>query len=209
MAKKERFCSEERALLEAIHDDPRPDDRRLIYADWLDDHGQPEYAEFVRLQLEHGEWRPTALKIASDRELELRRAFGWEWARWRSCGLNEFYYYRGLPLPALGLDRCTPSRLANLIANMNPRYRLVLRIEHGDFLRPGELERIFAHALMRRVAVLWIRPFAQVGTVESLLARLASLPVPSTVERLSINRVQGQPRRLAEELFGTRLIVED
>src|SRR5262249_25005431 len=31
---------------------PDDDDTRLVYADWLDDHGQPEYAELIRVQTE-------------------------------------------------------------------------------------------------------------------------------------------------------------
>jgi uncharacterized protein (TIGR02996 family) len=53
--------SDEAALLHAIyanHDDDTP---RLVYADWLDEHDQPERAEFIRVQIavarrtDHGE----------------------------------------------------------------------------------------------------------------------------------------------------------
>src|SRR5262249_53507875 len=40
------------ALLKAITDSPDDDAPRLVYADWLDEHGQPERAEFIRLQIE-------------------------------------------------------------------------------------------------------------------------------------------------------------
>jgi uncharacterized protein (TIGR02996 family) len=39
------------ALLQAIIDEPNDDNLRLIYADWLHDHGEPERAEFIRLEL--------------------------------------------------------------------------------------------------------------------------------------------------------------
>jgi uncharacterized protein (TIGR02996 family) len=42
--------TEEPAFLQAIIADPEDDTPRLIYADWLDEHGQPERAEFIRLQ---------------------------------------------------------------------------------------------------------------------------------------------------------------
>jgi uncharacterized protein (TIGR02996 family) len=43
------------AFLQAICDNPSDDTPRLIYADWLEDNGQPERAEFIRLQIElHG-----------------------------------------------------------------------------------------------------------------------------------------------------------
>jgi uncharacterized protein (TIGR02996 family) len=44
--------SEQNALLEAIFATPDDDTPRLVYADWLDEHGEPEYAEFIRLQIE-------------------------------------------------------------------------------------------------------------------------------------------------------------
>src|SRR5438552_3731260 len=39
-------------LLRAILDDPDDDGLRLVYADWLEEHGEPERAEFIRVQLE-------------------------------------------------------------------------------------------------------------------------------------------------------------
>src|SRR3954467_15788293 len=42
--------SDEAALLAAILMHPDEDTPRLMYADWLDEHGQPERAEFIRIQ---------------------------------------------------------------------------------------------------------------------------------------------------------------
>ena len=39
------------ALLQAILDDPDEDAPRLGYADWLEEHGEPARAQFIRLQL--------------------------------------------------------------------------------------------------------------------------------------------------------------
>ena len=44
--------SEQLALVGAMHADPRSDSPRLAYADWLENHEAPEYAEFIRLQCE-------------------------------------------------------------------------------------------------------------------------------------------------------------
>src|SRR5438270_510567 len=41
---------DERAFFDPIRDAPADDGPRLIYADWLDEHGQPDRADFVRLQ---------------------------------------------------------------------------------------------------------------------------------------------------------------
>jgi uncharacterized protein (TIGR02996 family) len=40
------------ALLKAIREGPEDDLPRLAYADWLDEHGQPERAELIRVQIE-------------------------------------------------------------------------------------------------------------------------------------------------------------
>lgn len=44
--------SDAAALLAAIRAAPDDDAPRLIYADWLEEHGQPERAEFIRVQCE-------------------------------------------------------------------------------------------------------------------------------------------------------------
>jgi uncharacterized protein (TIGR02996 family) len=44
------MTAEERALLNAILAAPDDDLPRLVYADWLDENGRPERAEFIRLQ---------------------------------------------------------------------------------------------------------------------------------------------------------------
>lgn len=49
-------------FLVAIHAAPADDTPRLVFADWLDEHGQPDRAEFIRLQigLSRGELGPAA-----------------------------------------------------------------------------------------------------------------------------------------------------
>jgi uncharacterized protein (TIGR02996 family) len=51
--------NQEQAFLRAICDNPDDDAVRLIFADWLDEHGEPGWAEFIRLQIEQArlpEW---------------------------------------------------------------------------------------------------------------------------------------------------------
>ena len=59
------------ALLAAIRAAPADDAPRLVYADWLDEHGQPERAEFIRLQCELARRGDPALRR---REAELLAA---------------------------------------------------------------------------------------------------------------------------------------
>jgi uncharacterized protein (TIGR02996 family) len=51
--------NQEQAFLRAVCENPEDDDVRLVFADWLDEHGEPERAEFIRLQIEQArlpEW---------------------------------------------------------------------------------------------------------------------------------------------------------
>jgi uncharacterized protein (TIGR02996 family) len=43
--------STEQALFQSVLDAPDDDAPRLVYADWLEEHGQPERAEFIRVQI--------------------------------------------------------------------------------------------------------------------------------------------------------------
>lgn len=47
------------ALLAAIAADPDADLPRLVYADFLDDHGDPDRAEFIRFQCRTARTDPT------------------------------------------------------------------------------------------------------------------------------------------------------
>jgi uncharacterized protein (TIGR02996 family) len=68
-------------FVQAILDDPDDDAPRLIYADWLDEHGDPARAEFIRVQIALARRRPGALIAElSARERELLAAHQNEWA---------------------------------------------------------------------------------------------------------------------------------
>lgn len=60
----------EDALLQAICANPEDDTPRLVYADWLDDHGQPERAEFIRVESQLVKLSPDASRR---QELEARK----------------------------------------------------------------------------------------------------------------------------------------
>jgi uncharacterized protein (TIGR02996 family) len=71
------------AFLRAIAEQPDADASRRVYADWLEDNGDPEQAEFVRLQLRLAaldEFDPGRPALAG-REHELLIEHGMGWAR--------------------------------------------------------------------------------------------------------------------------------
>jgi len=49
------MTADERALIQAIIAAPDDDLPRLVYADWLEEHGRPERAEFIRMRNRFGE----------------------------------------------------------------------------------------------------------------------------------------------------------
>src|SRR5262245_8543156 len=78
--------SDERAdLLQAIREEPNDIDLARIYADWLDDHGEPERAEYIRIRNDRDEG------IVKDHDAELARR---ERALWQAHGKR---WCEGLP----------------------------------------------------------------------------------------------------------------
>jgi uncharacterized protein (TIGR02996 family) len=71
-----------KAFIDAIAEDPDDDTARLVYADWLDERGDPR-AEYLRLEVEHG-------KVGNKRDRRRIKARLHELARkleprWVSC----------------------------------------------------------------------------------------------------------------------------
>ncbi|MBA4066211.1 MAG: hypothetical protein C0501_21350 [Isosphaera sp.] len=95
---------EERALRAAICANSKDDTPRLVYADWLQENGLVERAEFIRLQiaLERGNYHfpgiPTGKEAMEARERALLRADRDEWeAPLRALGVARVEFRRGLP----------------------------------------------------------------------------------------------------------------
>lgn len=64
------------AFLDAIFDNPDDDTPRLVYADWLQEHGQENYAQFIRLQC-----AAAREKLWSDEANRLWEEIGRVWTR--------------------------------------------------------------------------------------------------------------------------------
>jgi len=85
------------AFLQAILDDPEDDTPRLVYADWLEEHGQPEHAQFIRTQITLAGLPPRDPRRPplEKRERALLRKHGAQWfpplptAPWQyGCGVH-------------------------------------------------------------------------------------------------------------------------
>lgn len=73
--------SEIRAFLRAIAEAPEDDLPRLVFADWLDEHGRGKRAEFIRVEVELASTRPGAPALFARRDA-LFRAHSAEWFAW-------------------------------------------------------------------------------------------------------------------------------
>jgi uncharacterized protein (TIGR02996 family) len=83
------------ALLQAAKEAPEADTPRLVLADWLEDHGDPDRAEFIRLQLRHASQDAT-------KHLLDRHGGAWLGPLWHLC-LSPLAWNRGLL--SVGLSR--------------------------------------------------------------------------------------------------------
>ena len=92
--------SDEAGLLAAIRERPADDFPRRVYADWLDDHGQTERAEFIRLHLDVARCDEADPRLAAwlARLHRLHAAHGAAWAgysRERRPGWERWRWGRG------------------------------------------------------------------------------------------------------------------
>jgi uncharacterized protein (TIGR02996 family) len=71
----------EQALLQAVCAEPDDDGPRLVYADWLEEHGNPARADFIRLQCERARLltEDPRRQALQSRERELLETYTAEW----------------------------------------------------------------------------------------------------------------------------------
>jgi uncharacterized protein (TIGR02996 family) len=86
-------------FLAAILAEPDDDLPRLIYADWLDERGDPDRAEFIRTQIELARLpvRDPRRRPLAAREAELLDAHGPDWLDPPEDFLANWYFVRGFP----------------------------------------------------------------------------------------------------------------
>jgi uncharacterized protein (TIGR02996 family) len=93
-------AGQDRAFLEAIRESPEDDAPRLIYADWLEDHGDPARATFIRVQCElarlPAEGRRAELE-AQERELLVANRRAWLGPLHKELRWDQCQFRRGFP----------------------------------------------------------------------------------------------------------------
>src|SRR5262249_44727116 len=128
------------AFIRAIRESPGDDTVRLVYADWLEEHGDPERAEFIRAQCwlaaarpGHPDWESYRLK---ERTLLAANRDRW-WAPFdgildRESGWYDrgFLSFRGVSRPTEFVTWCAELR------DMPPTSRLVVGWTLSGDVRP-------------------------------------------------------------------------
>jgi uncharacterized protein (TIGR02996 family) len=218
---KRQFSTEELAFLAAIRDDPCDDAVRLIYADWLAEHGRPEFAEVIRLQCENP---CLAMNIGPNGPRiwrQLRRMVGKEELRQAEhirTLLRPIYKDLFLPVPT-GAKRVgrfirgLPTYTAIIADADHARWdfadRLLAKVNpYGTFrltLITQSVEAWVDHPLMRLVSDLTIflpgRPGKEYLTAKDMQA-LAESSLP---ERLTALTIDSQMPPAAERVYRKRL----
>jgi uncharacterized protein (TIGR02996 family) len=126
------------AFIQSIREAPHSDAPRLIYADWLEEHGQPERAEFIRVQCRLAglpEMTADHASLMARAEELLRRNWGaWVGPLRRIVGGR----YARYGMPWLGEEydpRC--------LARFHKGFLTILALDASDFLRhTSELNRL-------------------------------------------------------------------
>src|SRR5262245_14998409 len=102
--------TQDEAFLRAIVEEPDDDTHRLVYADWLEEHGKADRAEFIRVQCElarlrHGDARRAELE---SREQALLAAHQEEWTEMLPRAVTSHAFERGflswVEMPAGGFS---------------------------------------------------------------------------------------------------------
>jgi len=127
--------SEAQALLAAVLADPDDDAPRLIFADWLDERGQPERATFIRLQVERARlpWYHPRADLLALRAARLFDRHGVDWVAElpRLDGITWTEFDRGFPRAVAARSLAHFERAARQIADVAPVDTLKIVGQHS------------------------------------------------------------------------------
>jgi uncharacterized protein (TIGR02996 family) len=162
--------SERAAFISAILDNPDNDTVRLVFADWLEEHGEAERAEFIRCQIEVARL-PKILRDAIEpgkRAAEMLKKHEAEWRKvvpekqvtefQVGMGYGEIngFYHRGF-LVFLGISSAEFCKVAGPLLTVEPAsFSLFLFDEHsgGSKVTLEEVEQLAADPCLRAVTAI-------------------------------------------------------
>ncbi|HEX5269083.1 MAG TPA: TIGR02996 domain-containing protein [Gemmataceae bacterium] len=195
----------EDALLLAVLADPDDDAPRLIYADWLDENGDGERAEFIRVQIALARTpegrRPDQQLVLRERWLE--KTHGARWAAALNGRVLNFAFRRGF-VEEVVMDapdfltrgeeifEAAPVRAVRLmrLSHFSPRLAVCHTLEHlawldirFERLRPAHLAVLLASPHLRSLRALGL---AGNNLGQSGLSVLTAAPILGSLTRLEL-----------------------
>lgn len=153
------------ALLEAVLAAPDDDVPRLIYADWLEDRGQPERAEFIRLQIDD-QRDPN-----DERQRRCRQLLAAHRQEWTIPGIPGVQQFRRGFVESVRMDAREFVRHAELIGRSAPVVRLRLPLAMDC------LDEIAAVPWLQRVVKLDLT--GNIGLGDRLERFFTAVPLPN------------------------------
>jgi uncharacterized protein (TIGR02996 family) len=190
--------SRQQSLLQGILDDPDDDAIRLIYADWLEEHDQPDRAEFIRVQLALHQLRDAAVEAQQtlrQREKALWAKHGATWKEelpaWARSGVT---YERGFAWQVSAtmaqlvqggrkLWRTAPMQAVNLVVGRNKAGERIEEFALQPFLKrvrslslawnqlsPIDVEMILSSPHLLGLRSLWLAGNEEGDTLARLVA---------------------------------------
>jgi len=199
--------SDEKAFLTAIAANPLDDAPRLVYADWLDEQGDPaktEHAEFIRVQCEMAllpVYDPR-YAVLEQRANAILASWQKEWRKPFPGQRNSLEFWRGFPLPSLA--KCSVTQLSKLTASdlqAAPlwRYQYGMNAANlGKFLRVRLLPRITTLSLRSsRLPKNWAQRIADCAGLRNV-TELAFTDCPLTMDDLKVILDAWTDRRLIQ-----------
>jgi uncharacterized protein (TIGR02996 family) len=190
------------AFLADIRDWPDDDAPRLIFADWLDDNGQPERAEFIRVQVELARLDPTDDRYPELhlRQLQLLAEHEREWLGLWADRLVRWRFQRGM-LHEITVQPEPFVAAAELFA-CHPVHTVAFVDAVGETLATAEILRVVAvphFALVHGLELSGCRPgesmFGMFGGEVDMSGWLASLARAVHATRLELVSLPGGTRR--------------
>jgi uncharacterized protein (TIGR02996 family) len=137
-SRPEALVTPDDAFLQDIIDSPDDDTPRLIYADWLEEHDQPERAEFIRVQCELARLSDDDGPALSERrdkleatERLLLKAHLEEWAGPLRGRVDGSSFRRGF-VAAIDIDAPTFLSQGDALLRAAPIQRATLRVAGAD-----------------------------------------------------------------------------
>lgn len=171
------------ALLRAICENPRDDLPRLVFADWLDENGQPERAAFIRTEIDvyrRPEWDAERVRYEGRARTDTARLAKLPWAADHLTGHPPGVEWGGSPVVRRGFPWCLrvlrPYHLFGPWAGPSGRHP-VERLAFGPDLPDAGL--LLGSGWLGRVSGL---SFRDVGYPPSALAQVAAAAAAGGVE---------------------------